>query len=215
MTLLILLYHRINDFALMTTHLKSDKIRVKIEHLEIYMNLTTKRLIIREMQFTDLETIHRYASDLEHVKFMTWGPNTLEETKHFLNDAIEKNQAIPRKSYDLAITRKEDGQMLGGIGIYLNDAMNEAMIGWIIHKDYWNQGYLTEAAFALLDYGFHTLGLRRMTATCDAENTASWRVMEKLGMRKEAHFVKSRIYRESMGYRDELHYAILKDEFLY
>jgi [ribosomal protein S5]-alanine N-acetyltransferase len=178
------------------------------------MNLHTKRLIIRDMQMTDLYSIHRYGSDLEHVKYMTWGPNSLEETQRFLTEAVQKNQATPRKNYDLAITEKDDGQVIGGIGIYLNDEMNEAMIGWIIHKDHWNQGYVTEAAFALLDYGFNTLGLRRMVATCDAENIASWRVMEKIGMRKEAHFVKSRIFRKEMGYRDEFHYALLKDGFL-
>lgn len=178
------------------------------------MKLITKRLIIRDMEITDLEDIHRYGSDFEHVRYMTWGPNTIEETTRFLMDAIEKNNTLPRKNFDLAITKMEDAQMIGGIGIYLNDEMNEAMIGWIIHRDYWNQGYVTEAASALLDYGFKKLGLRRIYATCDAENIGSWRVMEKIGMRKEAHFVKSRIYHKELGYKDELHYAILKDEYI-
>jgi [ribosomal protein S5]-alanine N-acetyltransferase len=178
------------------------------------MNIITERLIIRDMQMDDLESIHRYASDFDHVKYMTWGPNTYEETRHFLVDAIDKNGKVPRKNYDLAITNKKDSNMIGGIGIYLNDEMDQAMIGWILHKDFWNQGYVTEAANALMDYAFNQLGLRRIYATCDAENIASFRVMEKLGMRKEAHFVLSRMFRKEMGYRDELHYAILKSEYV-
>ncbi len=178
------------------------------------MNMITERLIIRDMHLSDLENIHRYASDFLHVKYMTWGPNTYEETKRFLVEAIEKNNMKPRKNYDLAITDKKSGTMMGGIGIYLNDDMDQAMMGWIIHKDYWNQGFVTEAAKALMDFAFNVLDLRRIYATCDAENIASWRVMEKLGMRKEAHFVLSRMFRKEMGYRDELHYAILKSEYI-
>lgn len=178
------------------------------------MTLMTERLIIRDMQLCDFNSIHRYGSDVEHVKYMTWGPNSEAETMDFLVKAIEKNNAIPRTSYDLAMTLKTDQRMIGGIGIYINDDFKEAMIGWILQKEYWNNGYTTEAAKALIDYGFNILELRRIVATCDAENIASWKVMEKLGMRREAHFVKSRMYRKDMGYRDELHYAILREEFL-
>jgi RimJ/RimL family protein N-acetyltransferase len=178
------------------------------------MTIITERLIIRDMQMNDLDSIHRYASDFIHVKYMTWGPNTMEETMRFLVEAIEKNTMEKRKNYDLAIVNNLDQTMMGGIGIYLNDDMDQGMMGWILHKDYWNQGYVTEAAKALMDYAFHHLNLRRIYATCDAENIASWRVMEKLGMRKEAHFVLSRMFRKEMGYRDELHYAILKSEYL-
>lgn len=173
----------------------------------------TSRLILREMRMDDLHAIHAYASDIDNVLYMTWGPNTLEETERFLKETLQKESQSPRTSYDFAIVLKSDGRMIGGIGLYLNETLDEGMMGWIIHRNYWNQGYVTESARHVLSYAFDSLGLRRVTATCDAENIGSFRIMEKIGMRKEAHFVQSRIFRKDMGYRDELHYAILASEY--
>jgi RimJ/RimL family protein N-acetyltransferase len=86
----------------------------------------------------------------------------------------------------------------------------------MLHRDNWRQGYATEMGGALLKFGFDELGLHRISARCDSENIASYKVMEKIGMRREGLFLEARpAHKRSIRqYGDELHYAILRDEYL-
>jgi len=86
-------------------------------------------------------------------------------------------------------------------------------IGWAISSVHQGRGYATEAARALMDFAFSTLRCHRMVATCQPENVASWRVMEKLGMRREAHFRRG-LYQQTGEWWDEYFYALLADEYL-
>lgn len=88
----------------------------------------------------------------------------------------------------------------------------EAEIGWCLDPAYGEQGYATEASRALLRACFVDLGLRRVTAGCFADNVASWRLMERLGMRREAHTVRDLRHR-SGRWLDGLRYALLADEW--
>jgi RimJ/RimL family protein N-acetyltransferase len=85
-------------------------------------------------------------------------------------------------------------------------------IGWVFHPMHHGRGYATEAAKALFAYGFETLGLHRIIATCQPENVASWRVMENLGMLREAHFRKVFAVDDST-WLDEHLYAMLEEEW--
>jgi RimJ/RimL family protein N-acetyltransferase len=85
-------------------------------------------------------------------------------------------------------------------------------IGWALHRTYHGKGYASEAASALLRYGFEELRLHRIIATCQPENIASWRVMEKIGLRREGFFQKC-IYRDDGTWWDEYFYALLEEEW--
>jgi RimJ/RimL family protein N-acetyltransferase len=85
-------------------------------------------------------------------------------------------------------------------------------IGWVIHPDYQRRGYASEAAAALLRYGFEEMALHRIIATCQPENPASYGVMEKIGMRREGHF-RQCIHRGGDLWWDEYFYALLADEW--
>ncbi len=85
-------------------------------------------------------------------------------------------------------------------------------IGWIFHPRYHRQGYATEAAAALMRYGFESLQVHRLIATCQPQNRPSWRVMEKLGMQREGHFRKC-FQRDETTWWDEYFYAILEEEW--
>jgi len=179
------------------------------------MELNTQRLILRPFVKEDFDAVHAYASDINNVRYMIWGPNGEKDTRAFIEDCLCKAEESPRLNYDFAITLKGAGRLIGGCGIYLNKEGTEGMLGWILHRDYWKQGYMPEAAKALLRFGFETLKLHRVYATCNADNYGSWRVMEKCGMRREAHFRKNRFGRvgtEQVWY-DELHYAMLDEEW--
>ena len=85
-------------------------------------------------------------------------------------------------------------------------------IGWAIGRPHQRQGYATEAARALIAHAFETLRCHRVIATCQPENVASWRVMDKLGMRREAHFCQC-LLREGGEWWDEYFYALLAEEY--
>lgn len=179
------------------------------------VTLETERLILRPFCAGDFAAVHAYGSVPENVKYMLWGPNREEDTRAFLRECEADWRADPIRDYEFAVTCKPDGRVIGGCNIMRGNSSHEAMLGWILHRDYWRQGITPEAARAMLAYCFGTLGLHRVYATCHAENYGSYRVMEKIGMRREAHFHKSRFKRVGGKevWFDELHYAILKDEW--
>jgi RimJ/RimL family protein N-acetyltransferase len=172
--------------------------------------LETERLILREWQGSDFEAIHAYASVMENVQYMPFGPNSEEQTNDFLEKSIAKYSDNPMKDYAFAITLKDTSQVIGGCGITMkNDS--EAALGWILHRGYWKKGFGTEFAHELIRFGFEELKCHRIYATCIADNYGSYRVMERNNMRREAHFVKNRKHRGE--WRDEYIYAILEDEW--
>lgn len=178
--------------------------------------IETPRLLIREFVARDLEAVHAYSSLPEATRFLIWGPNTLAQSKQavraFLDDQTEKL----RSNFDLAVFLKGRARttprLIGAVGLKLLDRENRTGdIGYILHPAHWGQGYAVEAAHAVMNAGFSELELQRITASCDQRNKASARVMEKLGMRREGVFRRSRYIQGD--WRDEYLYAILSDEF--
>jgi [ribosomal protein S5]-alanine N-acetyltransferase len=174
----------------------------------------TERLYLRPFVESDFGAVHSYASCDENVKYMLWGPNTEAETSAFISRAIAKAEESPCRDYQYAAILKESGKLIGACGINLFGE-DEAEIGWILHRDYWKQGLGTEMGAFLLRFGFTDLKLRRITARCDSENYGSYRVMERNGMRREGYFIENRFSKKlfEKPYRDELSYAILKEEW--
>ena len=119
----------------------------------------------------------------------------------------------PNKDYKFVAVLKDNGRVVGGCDIHVNGG--EAALGWILHRDYWKQGYGPEMGKALLKFGFDGLNLHRVIAKCDAENYGSYRVMEKIGMRREGLLIEGRPANKLTDrlYSDELSYAILKEEW--
>jgi RimJ/RimL family protein N-acetyltransferase len=175
--------------------------------------IETERLLLREFRAGDESHIHEYASDPEVVRLMIWGPNTPEMTRAFLEGALNAQERWPRPGVELAIERKEDHRLIGSIGLRIKDEANRsADIGYVLNRSCWGRGYMTEAARAILDAAFRDLHLHRVWATCDPRNHASYRVMEKIGMRREALFCKNAF--EKNEWRDSYLYAILAEEWL-
>ena len=173
--------------------------------------LETERLILREIKPEDLEAMHSYASKPENIIYMMWGPNTKEQTQEFINMAIQQNNESPRANYHFSIILNDT--LIGACSIEIND--NEAELGWLLHRNHWKNGYATEVGKELLRFGFDELSLHRIIARCDSENIGSYKVMERLHMRREGLFLDSRPAHKlsDRKYGDELRYAILKDEW--
>lgn len=150
--------------------------------------IETKRLLLRDLKETDVRAVHDYASDAAVVRYMDWGPNNREETETFIQRALEAQKEKPRRHYTLAITLKIDKKLIGSCGVNVSNPDNhEGWIGYCFKKQFWGKGYATETAKALVEFGFKKLCLHRVFATCDPENTASARVLEKTGMKLEGH----------------------------
>lgn len=176
------------------------------------MFLTTSRLILRECSLDDLPAFYEIDSDPEVVRFVSYGPWTLEECRNDLTDHLAEQHASPRFSYYLAVILAVEERLIGLCALDITSHKHqEAELGYALNRRYWGQGYSTEAAHALLTFGFSTLNLHRIFATCHPENRASERVLQKLGMQSEGRLRENKL---SHGqWRDSLLYAILAHEW--
>jgi len=176
------------------------------------VSLETPRLVLREFSEDDATAVHAYASDAEIVRYLDWGPNTHADTARFLATARAAGDAGPRTTYHLAIVLKTVGHLVGGCRIEIrNPANGHGDLGYVLHRQAWGHGYATEATRALLAFGFGRLALHRIWATCDVENRASIRVLEKLGMQREGHLRHN--VRRKGEWRDSYLYATLEPEW--
>ena len=174
--------------------------------------IVTPRLLLREFVPEDFSAVMRYASDPEVTRHMLWGPNGEVETRGFLNHAIHCQGEARRTAYELAVILKDTNELIGGCGIGIVHADHrEGEIGYCFDKAYWGNGYATEAARALLSYGFETLKLHRIYATCSPANHGSAHVLEKCGMQREGVLRQHKWMKGA--WRDSFLYSILEQEY--
>jgi [ribosomal protein S5]-alanine N-acetyltransferase len=174
----------------------------------------TERLFLRPFAESDFDAVHSYASCYENVKYMPWGPNDDSDTYAFISRAITESEETPCRNYEYAAVLKETVKLVGACSISLK-GKDEAELGWILHRNYWRHGLGTEMGAFLLRFGFEDLNLRRIIAHCDTDNYGSYRVMERIGMRREGTLIENRPANKQSGkkYCDEYSYAVLKDEY--
>jgi ribosomal-protein-alanine N-acetyltransferase len=177
-----------------------QRTKMPIKHIE------TQRLRIRSFQPNDWQAVYDYTSDPAVMMYIPEGPFTPEQAKAFVADNMGEQARF------VAVLLKTGDMLVGHMEFHPWFAPQTYEIGWIFNRACHGHGYATEAAMALLQYGFETLRLHRMIATCQPENIASCRVMEKLGMRREAHFRKC-IRRPDNQWWDEYFYALLEEEW--
>lgn len=124
-----------------------------------------------------------YASIPEFSQYDVWGPNSVDDSKAFVAGCIKETSTTPTLRYELAIVLKDEGLLIGGCSLKRSDdSETMASLGFAVNPDFQNNGYATEVAVALIDFGFKILGLSKVLAECDTRNIASYRVMEKAGM---------------------------------
>ena len=149
------------------------------------MIFETVRLLLRNYTSEDWERVHIYGSSADFCKFEVWGPNTLEDTHKFVGDMVAQAQSQPRYEFELAVIHKPSNLLIGGCGICRESELSKvASMGWAINPEFQSQGFATEAARALIEFGFEKLQLSVIYATCDTRNVPSVKVMEKLGMKR-------------------------------
>jgi RimJ/RimL family protein N-acetyltransferase len=168
--------------------------------------IETARLRIRQFDKQDWPAVYAYTSNADLMTYIPEGPMSQEQAISFVTgNSGEQAEAFP-------VFLKSENRLIGHIVFHLWFAPQTYEVGWIFHPAYHGNGYATEAARAMLCYSFEVLAGHRVIATCQPENPASYRVMEKLGMRREAHFRKC-IYRDENLWWDEYFYALLDEEW--
>jgi RimJ/RimL family protein N-acetyltransferase len=176
------------------------------------MLLTTPRLAIRELQIDDdWDGLYALYSDPDYQRFES-PVLSKDQTLEKLEGYIQEAKSQPRTSYWLAVIVPPDDTLIGKIALRLNNSsIREWEIGWGIHPACWGRGFAPEAAKAMLELAFKHLDAHKVVAFCHANNRASIRVMEKIGMRREAWLRETR-YLNGQWF-DEYAYGILEKEY--
>ncbi|MBR9705885.1 GNAT family N-acetyltransferase [Candidatus Pacearchaeota archaeon] len=148
------------------------------------VRLVTKRLALTEVLPEYELSIAKYANNLEVSKWMfpLPYPYRLSDARWFINDCAKKRKKRPKKSYFLAITFKDTGQYLGGIGVHSIDKdKGECELGYWLGQPFWRKGIVSEACNKLISYAFNRLKLRKIIVPVFESNVRSAGLAQKLG----------------------------------
>jgi ribosomal-protein-alanine N-acetyltransferase len=171
------------------------------------MELHSQRLSLREFRQNDFEAVREFESNPETHRYERAVPE-VSATRAYIDRAVAWSRENPRSHYRLAVTLVPEDLVRGRVSLTLNNAeIREWEMGWAVHFRYWGNGYATEAARAVLGFAFGELRAHRVVAFCNALNTASTRVMDKIGMQPEGRLRETRWW--NGGWADEFVYAIL------
>ncbi|MEK4760013.1 GNAT family N-acetyltransferase [Viridibacillus sp. FSL E2-0187] len=173
--------------------------------------LETERLILRKISFEDLNDMHTYCSNEEVARNCTWNKHeSLADTEEFVRFILNKYEF---DQYALwGIEDKETGILIGTIDfVSWQPKQQIAEIGYAISQAYWGRGIVTEAAKAVIAFGFEEMDLVRIQAKCLIKNVGSARVMEKVGMSYEGIIRKGLLVKGT--HHDLKLYSILREEY--
>jgi RimJ/RimL family protein N-acetyltransferase len=176
--------------------------------------LETERLLMRPHVRDDLEAYHAVRADPEVVLYLYEDVLTLEKAREKL-DLLMRSTALAGEDdwIDAAIVVRDTGEYAGDVAFHWVSVQHRTgEVGFVIDPAHQGQGYATEAARAMLDWGFGSFGLHRIIGRTEARNEASARVLERLGMRREALLVENEWVKGE--WQSELVYAILDREWV-
>jgi len=175
--------------------------------------IATERLLLRPFRAEDLDDLHAIQSREDVCRYLYWPPRTRDEVA----DVLDKRMTMSALTGDgdilvLAVELRDGGTVIGDVNLAWHSVENsQGEFGFVFHPDHHGRGYAGEAAVEMLRLGFEGLDLHRIIGRADGRNTASARLMEKLGLRREAHFVQNEWVKGE--WTDEVVYAMLATEW--
>lgn len=180
--------------------------------------LETERLVLRPFREEDLGLIQTLYGDAQLLRFTPFDTMTPELARAHLERIIRDWDQLPLRSMEFAMVRKPEAaeeEKIGRCHILIDPETETGMIGWLIRREYQGQHFALESGKALIRCCFEALGLHRANAVCHPDNPASRRVLERLGMRQEAHYIRKCRYTKngSVSWEDEVEYALLASEY--
>lgn len=174
--------------------------------------IETERLILREFVAEDWQAILAYQRDERYLRFYPQSDSSETEAQQFVKMFLQQQAEKPRRKFQLAITLQGEDRAIGTCGIRRSSENDfEADIGFELAPEHWGQGVATEAAQAIVNYGFSELKLHRISSWCIADNTASARVLEKVGLRPEGRLRDNEYFKDRWW--DTLLFGMLVDDW--
>lgn len=175
--------------------------------------LNTQRLAMRPFTRGDVDGVYAYRKLEEVARYLFDVPLSREECALAIQQRIgQVALEVEGDKIILAVELRETGQLIGEVSlIWRSVDARQGEVGWIFDPAFHGKGYATEAANAMLDLAFGPADIHRVAARCDVRNEASWRLMERLGMRREAHFREHAIFKSEWD--EEFIYALLWQEW--
>jgi [ribosomal protein S5]-alanine N-acetyltransferase len=159
--------------------------------------IATSRLVLREFEESDWKATFEYQQDPGYLEFYPWPDRYDTDVRELIMRFITWSRMRPRHKYQLAITLASTGELIGNAGIRAEvPGALIAELGFELAPRCWGKGYATEAAMAMLEFGFRTLGLHRIEAHCVAENGASAAVLRRIGMRDEGRLRQAEYFKD-------------------
>jgi RimJ/RimL family protein N-acetyltransferase len=176
------------------------------------LSLQTERLCLREFRPEDGPAIYEIQRHPAYVRFYPWEQVRPQDSQQWVDEFVSWQQQTPRVKYQFAFSEIGSERIIGNCGVRIDDLKHrQGNMGYEVHPDYWGRGYASEAAAAMVRFAFSTLHLHRLWALCVSENIASWKVLEKMHMRREGHF-RERVYFKGQ-WHDHYHYGLLASEW--
>ena len=178
-----------------------------------FSQIQTARLLVRRFQDGDLTAFVEYRNDPEVARYQSWDTIPEARAAGMIQEQLLLEPGVPGQWFQFAIELKETRQLVGdcGLVVLVQDA-RQAQLGITLARPHQGQGLATEAVNAVLDYAFINLDLHRVIATVDVENARSAALMERVGLRREGHFIKNAWFKGHWS--DEYLYAVLQAEWL-
>ncbi|MEV6241606.1 GNAT family N-acetyltransferase [Lentzea sp. NPDC051838] len=173
----------------------------------------TDRLVLRPFEEQDLDDLHAYMSNPDVCRYLYSEPSSLEETQKRLERSFTLDELTEEGEWlVLAVYLPEADRVIGDVVLkWVSEKHRQGEVGYVFNPEFHGKGYAREAAEAMLKIGFDELGLHRIAAECDPRNEPSWRLMERLGLRREGHFRQNEIFKGEWG--DLFVYAMLEEEY--
>ncbi|MGC2108371.1 MAG: GNAT family protein [Candidatus Korobacteraceae bacterium] len=178
----------------------------------MFPEILTQRLAIRDLEANDGPRIFAYHRRPEVSRFQTWGTDSVDSIQTYIRGLAAVDPATPGRWYQVGIFLRAGGKLIGDCGFrVLEGEPRQAEIGITLAPEFQRQGYATEALTPLLGHLLVTLGKHRVFGSVDPKNVSSIKLLERVGMRKEAHFVKSLWFKGE--WVDDVIFAILASEW--
>ena len=173
--------------------------------------IETQRLLLRPYREADIDVLYDIQSRPDVVRYLYWGPRTRERVEQVIRESSAQIEGED-SALELAIQPRGSDTMVGDVILmYRSEVHRQGEIGFVLHPDHQGHGYATEAAREMLRLGFEQLGLHRIIGRLEARNSASAAVLERLGMRLEAHLHENEWVKGE--WQSELVYAMLATEW--
>lgn len=183
-------------------------------YLEVFAHLPTiltPRLTLRPVRMSDAEDLYEYSRDPEVARHVLWDAHqSIHQTRNYIRFLIRQYRNAAPSTFAIAL--RDSGKVIGTIGfMWVQTENRSAEVGYSLSRAYWNQGYMSEALKAVVEFGFAKLGLNRIEAQHECSNPASGHVMANAGMKHEGT-LRQRLYNKGRFVDVDL-YAILRSDF--